>query len=160
MKATAKFLTVLTLIIVSLVVYHAISRRLSISPDLRIQPASSNPELFQKIASDVENKTYEGLESLGPIENYSFVTLKAGIKNYSPFPAEWTQLELKSEIGDLVTVNADVGPKDIAPFKTGELSLTVLTESSEAYRSGWINYYIFGRPLTVDVLPEANGQQE
>ena len=154
MKSTAKFLTGITLVVVALVAYYILSSQLSVFLDVRVQPATQNAEAFLKISDEVAQGKHEGVYSLKPMEAYSFVTVTAEIKNYSPFPAEWTQLVLKAENGDLLTVSSDAGPKDIPALKEGTVSLTILTESKEPNRGGWLEYYIFGRSHSIEVFPE------
>lgn len=153
MKSTAKFLTGLTLVIVALIAYYIFSSKLSVTVDVRVQPAYTNQEMFLKISEEVQSGKHEGVYSLEPMENYSLVEVTVDIRNYSPFSAEWIRLVPKSEEGDILITDADIGPKDIPSFKTGKVSLLLLTKSDEQNRGGWLEYYIFGRSHSIEVFP-------
>lgn len=156
MKSLAKFLVGITVVVLILVVYYIISSRLSTVVDAEIVPASRQQSQFDTIAADIARGRYEGVSPLGDVNNYAFVTLNIEADNFSPFTAEWTQYKLKQENGDVLLLISDTGPKDIAPFKSGAFSITVLTSSDNQYREGWLEYYIFGRFHSLKIAPERN----
>lgn len=157
MKSLAKFLTGITVVVVLLVGYYILSSTLSTTVTVQVQPASQRAEDFESLKSDVAAGKYEGVYSLGDIGSYSFVTVNVEAENFCVFPAEWAQLFLKEEPGDLLTLTSDSGPKDIDRFKADEFSVTLLTESSEPFRGGWLDYYIFGRSHSIEVFPKTDG---
>lgn len=145
MKSFAKFLTGITVVIVLLLAYYIYSSNLPLAVSVNVQRAQERKEDFDKIAMDVQAGDYENISALNSIEECYFVTIDVSAKNFSPFTAEWAQFVPKSVEGDILIVNQDAGPKDIERFKEGHFSVTILTTSPEEYRTGWLEYYVFGR---------------
>ncbi|MBR3928410.1 MAG: hypothetical protein IKJ65_05330 [Clostridia bacterium] len=154
MKAFAKFLTGITLVIVSLLAYYIYSSNLQVAITQEAVPAAEKNEEFRKILSDVENGKYEGVSTLDSIDAYSFVTLTVSAKNFSPFPAEWAQFVEKKSDADAVVLLTDAGPKDIDRFKEARFTATILTKDPSALRTGWLEYYILGRFHSVEAVSE------
>ena len=145
MKAIAKFLTGIVIVVALAAVYYIVSSKLPMRMEVSVVPASVQKERFSQITQEVSAGLYDGVSALDDINEYSFVTIIASASNFSPFTAEWTQLSPKRLDGDLLICETDAGPKDIPPFQTGDLSVTILTKNDSADRSGWLEYYIFGR---------------
>lgn len=158
MKTISKILTGLVIAVLLFVGYYVVSSRLSTAVKVSVLPAKSDEETFRSINQAVREGQYEGISSLDSIENYSFVTVSAEAKNYSLFPAEWAQFTIRPIEGDTLIVSSDAGPKDISSFGTGNLSVRLLTRSTDSTRSGWLEYYIFGRVHTLEVAPSFQGQ--
>ncbi len=156
MKTIAKFLTGLTIAIVLFLAYYIISSRLSVDVTVTVTPASQVEARFNEIAYDISTGRIEGAEALGSVNEYSFVEIYVDARNYSIFMAEWAQFSAKALDGDAYTVESDIGPKDIKSFSNGKFSVTLLTKSGDADRSGWLEYYIFGRAHTLQLAPDAN----
>ncbi|MBQ3078761.1 MAG: hypothetical protein IJC48_02010 [Clostridia bacterium] len=154
MKSFAKFLTGLAIIAALLVGYYILSSSLPAEMDVSVTEASAMQTEFQALEELVANGHYEGITSLDDISRYSFVTITIEARNFSPFPAEWTQYTPKGIEGDMLVYMQDAGPKDIRPFQTDDFYVTILTENPTAERSGWLEYYIFGRFHSLLIEPK------
>ncbi|MBQ1257233.1 MAG: hypothetical protein IIW08_00780 [Clostridia bacterium] len=150
MKSFAKFLTGITVVIVALLAYYLYSSNIPVIVSVKQVNATEKSDEFYKIREDIENGKYEGVSAPHSIDSYFFVTLSVSAKNFSPFPAEWAQFVPKSAGGDIIVLLNDAGPKDIGRFKEAEFTVTVLTSNPEAYRTGWLEYYILGRFHSVE----------
>lgn len=155
MKSFAKFLTGITVVIVALIAYYIYSSTLPLQMTVEVTSAAEKTEAFEKVAAAVLKGEYENVSSLQSAENYYFVTLSVSAKNFSPFPAEWAQFVPKPHEGDVLVVSSDAGPKDIDRFKEDDFTITLLTSSSDNARTGWLEYYIFGRFHSVEGVPNA-----
>lgn len=153
MKTFAKFLTGVTVVIVALLAYYIYSSNLALSVNVTIVPASERADDFDKIAMDVQAGDYENISALRSMEEYYFVTIDVSAKNFSPFPAEWAQFVPRPIEGDVIIASQDAGPKDIERFKEGRFSVTLLTTARETTRTGWLEYYVFGRFHSVEGIP-------
>ncbi len=158
MKTIAKFLTGLTIAIVLFLAYYIVTSQLFTDVTVTVTPAKQNEARFNEIAYDIRTGRIEGVEALGDINDYSFVEFTVNARNYSIFEAEWAQLSVRAEDGDVFTVQSDLGPKDIKSFSNDGFSATLLTKSSEENRSGWLEYYIFGRAHTLQLAPKPEAQ--
>lgn len=154
MKAFAKFLTGVTIVIVALLAYYIYTANLPTVMTLTVFSALDKSEEFAEIQKDVQDGKYEGVTTLYSIDAYSFVTLNVSAKNFSPFTAEWAQFVPKTTSADTIVLLTDAGPKDIDPFKEAEFTVTLLTTSPDVYRTGWLEYYILGRFHSVEVHPK------
>lgn len=154
MRAMAKFLVGLTAAVMLFVVYYVLSSRMSASVSVEVIPASMQASRFEALMQDVARGKYEGAAALGDIGEYSFVNIVVNADNYSLFTSEWAQYKLKPLDGDALVIESDAGPKDVRSFKSGRFSITILTQTSEAHREGWLEYYVFGRFHSLKVAPE------
>ena len=154
MKTLAKFLTGLTVAVLLAIGYYVLSSRLLASATVDIVPATDRVEEYERIQNDVAAGLYEGLDALDTIDAYYFVTLNVSARNFSLFPAEWAQLTARADEKDALIFSSDSGPKDIPAFGTGTFSVTVFTRSRDRARSGWLEYYVFGRLHSIDAAYE------
>ena len=154
MKTLAKFLVGLVVAVLLFMGYYVLSSRLMADATVSITPATDRVEEYERIQNDVAAGLYEGLDALDTIDAYYFVTFSVNVRNFSLFPAEWAQLTARAEDGDALIFSSDSGPKDIPSFGSGAFSVTVFTRSRDRARSGWLEYYVFGRLHSLDVAYE------
>lgn len=151
MKSIAKFLIGLTMAAVLLIGYYLISSKLPMEMTVNIVPAAFRQEDFDIIKDEIATGKYGGIYSLEDINNYAFVTISLHADNFSPFTAEWTQFTPKTLDGDLLIYQSDSGPKDIKSFNSDDFTVTLFTSNRYIERSGWLEYYIFGRFHSIQV---------
>ena len=156
MKTIAKILTGLVIAILLFVGYYVVSSRLSARVQVSVLPAASDENAFRSVAENVKNGQYEGVSSLDAINKYYFVTVQTDVRNYSLFPAEWAQFTVRPADSDALIVSSDAGPADVPSFGSGTFRVTLLTQSDSASRSGWLEYYIFGRLHSLEVAPSVS----
>lgn len=151
MKSFAKFLTGITLVVALLITYYILSSRLYMQVDIRVVPARERAEDFAHVKENVDNGLYGDIGDLEDIDAYYFASIVVKAKNYSLFSAEWAELSVRTIEGDVMLFARDIGPKDIGGFGADSFEVTLLTRASEQQRSGWLEYYIFGRQHTLEV---------
>lgn len=151
MKAIAKFLTGLTAALLLFVGYYVWSSILPAEVSVRVEPATAFPEEFAAVQQMVQDGKLDGVSALDAIQAYYVVTIDVDVSNYSLFTGEWAQLQVKSVDGDLVLLSLDGGPKDIPSFGKSDFSARVFTRSAQEIRSGWLEYYVFGRLHTIEI---------
>ena len=154
MKAFAKFLTGITIVIVALLAYYIYSSNLPVAVAIDTVSASERVEDFNQIRADVSAGKYEGISALPSIDACSFVTMTVSARNFSPFPAEWAQFVPKTQNASEIVILTDAGPKDISRFREADFTVTILTTNPEAFRTGWLEYYILGRFHSVEAAPK------
>ena len=145
MKKLAKFLGIITAIFVLLTLLYIFSSNLPYTVQMNVLDAADREEKFNTISAQVAEGKYEGVDSLGDISEYCFIDVSVGLKNISPFKAEWITLSVNSAAGDVLLLSDEAGPCDISAFSNGTVSLTILTRDASVIRSGRVEYYIFGR---------------
>ena len=154
MKTFAKILTGITLAALLFVGYYVVSSRLLTDVSVTITPATDRVEEYERIQDDVAAGRYEGLDALDTIDAYYFVTMNVTARSISPISAEWAQLTPRTTDKDVLIFSSDSGPKDIPFFGTDTFSVTLFTRSRDRARSGWLEYYLFGRLHSQEVAYE------
>ena len=147
MKNIAKFLTGLMLAVALLIGLYIFTSRLSCTVEVKVVPAYQRESVFLALTEDLDEAPLSA-------EDCCFVTFTVTAKNYSLMPAEWTQLTLRPADEDILVAESDIGPKDIPSMGFDTFSTTVLTKSGSIPRSGWLEYYIFGRHHSLNVASE------
>ena len=149
MKTAAKICIVLACLALLAAGAYWLTSYLSVSFEITRFPASEQRERFEEIKKGVAGGAYEDVSSLGSIEEYSFVTVRAELGSYSPFKTEWITLSVDPLEGDVLTVSSNTWVKEMRSFGKSEgdeaLYVTILTKSAETQRSGKLEYYIFGK---------------
>ena len=145
MKNFAKFISVFSLILALVCGYYIISSDLSVITTVTVIPAESKKDEFYQISQEIAEGLYGDVKLDGDISDYNLVTVKIDVRNYSLFEAEWAMMQIKEDEYDLLIMPGDTGPKDISSFSADSFTLTILTASDSKDRTGWLEYYIFGR---------------
>ena len=133
MKALAKFLAGVAIVVVALLAYLILGSGLSVTVNMDIAPAANYAEEYVRMVGSEEG-----------IESYYVVHIVAQAKNRGMIPAEWVELNFSTLEGDRLAYDAQIGPSDIAAFGSETFSVSIITKNSEA-RSAWLSYYLMGR---------------
>ena len=133
MKALAKFLAGVAIVVVALLAYLILGSGLTVTMEMEIAPASTYAEEYVRMIGSEEG-----------IESYSIVHIVAQAKNKGMLPAEWGELNFSTLEGDRLAYDAQIGPSDIPAFGSETFSVSILTQNSDA-RSAWLSYYLMGR---------------
>ena len=119
-----------------------------------VTPASNAVEQFEALRLSMDNDSLTGRvykkEALGNPEDYVFVTYTLRVKNIGFIPAEWIELVISPEGGDLLEVPTN-GAQVLGAMREGDLKTVILQkgDGSDVARSAQVRYYAFGRPYAV-----------
>lgn len=157
MRTIAKLLTVLAVLALLLLGYVVYTSKLIVNFDsMSVTSCADQPETFsacremaQKGASEI---TMLGdLPGYDPLE-YQFVTYTVDVRNLNLLSAEWMDLTLTGEPGDVMQINPRA--QDLAAFNSGKISVMLMTSRSvtNLTRRAVLSYYVYGRPYQVDLI--------
>lgn len=157
MRAIARFLTVVTVLVLLAGGYVIWAAELKVSSaGAVLESAADRAEAFGNIyesmrvgASELEVFTTESIDP-SP-EQYMFVTYTLKVRNLNALPAEWMQLSLEPQDGDVLMVKPTV--EDVPAFNEQLVTLVLLTSRNAAdyVRNARLNYYVYGHEYSVPV---------
>ena len=150
MKSFAKALTGITVTILILFAYtlYGTNLRVSLSA-ISYQPASERAQAFENIMAAAKRGdagiTVFADDLNGDISEYQFVTLEYTISNIGFLPAEFIELRVAPNSGDVLQI--DGSSEDIAGLTRSVTSAVILTRrvgnTNDYYAA--VSYYILGR---------------
>ena len=155
MKAIAKFLTVVTLIVLLAGGYVYWAAALQVLPESGlVESAADRVQVFDNIVSTARVGSSDLIvysDTSGSAEQYSFVTYTLRLRNMNALPAEWLQLDLTPQQGDVLLVKAST--EDVPAFSEKLLTVVLLTDRSAASyaRSATLTYYVYGHEFSIPV---------
>lgn len=157
MRAIAKFLTVVTVLVLLAGGYVIWAAELKVSSaGALIESAADRAEAFQNIYESMQIGAPElevfASENIDPDPaQYMFVTYTLKVRNLNALPAEWMQLNIQPQDGDVLMVKPTV--EDAPAFNEQLVTLVLLTSRSAAdyVRSATLNYYVYGHEYSVPV---------
>ena len=156
MKAIAKFLTVITVLVLLAGAYVVRASQLKILPASGlVESAADRAQAFESIIASArvgsdELAVYSDGLPLNP-EQYVFVTYTVKLRNLNALPAEWMELSLSPQPEDILLVKATV--KDVPAFSEQLVTIVLLTDRATASyaRSAELTYYVYGHEITLPV---------
>lgn len=156
MKALAKFLTVVTILVLIAGGYILWATELKVMPDRGlVESAADRASAFESIRQSSEIGSpdlilFKDSIDYGP-DQYVFVTYTLRIRNINLLPAEWLQIDLVPQAGDVLMVKATV--EDIPSFSEQLVSVVLLTDRTTASyaRAATLSYYVYGHEYSVPV---------
>lgn len=161
MRALAKILTGITLVVLAFTTYLLYAAQLHVTLEsVVIQPAQERQDAFDGIKAAVKSGDLASYqfrnETPGKAANYSFITITLQVTNYGILPAEWIEIRVSPQEGDLLQVPID--PVDLPGLQGRYISTALLAESDKASRSHsvWLEYYVFGRKLHAELAVPVN----
>ena len=153
MRAFAKIITGITLVVMLFVVYLLYGVHLQVEAQgARVVPASERAQEFEAIAAALKSGEFTGdvyqSGDLGEASEYSFVYIDMEVFNPGLLPAEMISVGLTPAEGDILMV--PLGNMDLTGLHRTNLSVVVLcrNEAAQAERSVGLEYYCFGRSYT------------
>ncbi len=155
MKSLAKFLAVVTLIVVLLGVYLVRASVISITPaGALVESAADRQSAFDSLTQSAavgspDLVLYNADISADPAE-YIFVTYTVKISNRNLIAAEWLQISIESQSGDVLMIKPSI--EDIAPISSADVTLVLMTNRSNSTsysRNATLTYYVYGHEYTV-----------
>lgn len=155
MKAIAKFLTVVTLIVLLAGGYIYWAAALQVLPESGlVESAADRVQVFDNIVSTARVGSSDLIvysDASGSAEQYSFVTYTLRLRNMNALPAEWLQLDITPQQGDVLLVKAST--EDVPAFSEKLLTVVLLTDRSAASyaRSATLTYYVYGHEFSIPV---------
>ena len=169
MKTVAKISAALACLVLMAVLGYVLSSRMALRGEISMQNANENSQAFKAVKERLAGRDAEGLRLSGKAQEYSFLTLTVELRNYSPFKAEWINLIVESEDGqvfdlassgqnegaaslsegDLLILEKNSWLKELEAFGKLEsgsgLSVTLLYRGEQPRIRASVEYYIFGR---------------
>ena len=156
MKAIAKFLTVITILVLLACAYVIRASELKVVPAGGvIESAADRAQAFDSILESARVGSsaldvYDFSVS-GGAEQYIFITYTLNLRNMNALPAEWLQLDITPQEGDVLTVLPTV--EDVPAFSQEYLTVVLLTDRNTASRSrsAVLTYYVYGHEFKLPV---------
>ena len=157
MRAIAKFLTVITVLVLLAGGYVIWAAELKVScAGAVFESAADRADAFENIyesmqvgSANLEVFTTEGIDP-SP-EQYMFVTYTLKVRNLNALPAEWMQLKIDPQDGDVLMVKPTV--EDAPAFNEQLVTLVLLTSRNAAdyVRNASLSYYVYGHEYRIPV---------
>lgn len=156
MRGIAKFLTLVTLLVLLLCGYVVWASDLSVlSCGAVVQSAADRSDAFENIrqmtsgGSDDLIMFKEQIDS--GAEQYSFVTYTLRLRNLNLLAAEWLQIDLTPSGGDILMLKPST--EDVPAFNEQLLTFVLMTDRSTAdyRRDAVLTYYIYGHAFSIPV---------
>lgn len=154
MKAIAKFLTVITILVLLAGGYVIWAAEMHVLPEPGlVQSAADRTDAFEGIRQSAmlgsSDLTLYTDRFGGSAEDYTFVTYTLRMRNLNALPAEWLQIDLQPQDGDILLVKPTV--EDIPAFGESLVSVVLLTSRSTAgyVRSGTLSYFVYGHEISL-----------
>ena len=156
MKAIAKFLTVVTMLVLLTIGYIFWAAELKVTPGGGlVESAADRASAFESIRQSTEIGSpdlimFQNSIAAGP-EQYVFVTYTLRMRNMNILPAEWIQIDMVPQAGDVLMVKATV--EDVPGFSEQLISVVLLTDRTTASyaRAATVSYYVYGHEVKVPV---------
>ena len=156
MKALSKFLTFITVLVLAAGGYILWAAELKVAPvGGLVESAADRASAFESISQSTEIGSadlvlFQDSIDYGP-EQYVFVTYTLRIRNMNILPAEWLQIDIQPQTGDVLMVKATV--EDVPGFSEQLVSVVLLTDRTTASyaRAATLSYYVYGREYSVPV---------
>jgi len=156
MKALAKFLTVVTLLVLLAGGYILWAAELKVTPGGGlVESAADRASAFESIRQSTEIGSpdlimFEDSIAYGP-DQYVFVTYTLRMRNMNLIPAEWLQIDIVPQAGDVLMVKATV--EDVPGLSEQLVSVVLLTDRTTASyaRAATLSYYVYGHEYSVPV---------
>ena len=149
MKTLAKISIALACAALLMVGAYLLTSRLGVDSEVSVSPAKSENALL-------ESAKQSGVSLPEDLENYFVVTLRVSLNSYSPFKAQWINLSLKGEDEGAAALSSNAWLKEMPAFgkREGEQALYIsfLSPKDSEQRQAQLEYYIFGRYHSVDIL--------
>lgn len=157
MKAIAKFLTVVTLLVLLAGGYVILTAELKVSSaGVLIESAADRAEAFQNIYQSVQTgstefELFDGALIDPAPDQYVFATYTLKVRNLNALPAEWMHLSVEPQDGDVLIVKPSV--EDAPAFSEQLVTLVLLTgrNAADYVRSATLTYYVYGHEYSLPI---------
>ncbi len=156
MRAIAKFLTFVTLLalLAGGYVYWASALKTE-SAGFVVESAADRAQAFNGILSamqaDATGLTLYTTDVNPAPEQYLFLTYTLRVRNLNLLQAEWLQLTLETQDGDVLMVDPAV--EDVPALNEKLITVVLLTNRNTAgyERDARLDYYVYGHPMSIPV---------
>ena len=156
MRGIAKFLTLVTVIVLLACGYVIWASELSVSSaGAVVESAADRADAFESIRQMSEVGSADVImfkESVeGDASQYSFVTYTLRVRNLNLLDAEWLQLEISPADGDVFMLKSTVD--DVAALNEQLVSVVIMTDrmTNNYTRSAMLTYYVYGHAVSIPV---------
>ena len=157
MRAIAKFLTLVTALVLLAGGYLIWASELKVTPaGVVVESAADRIQAFEGIRESSEVGSpdlvmYENSITGGP-DQYVFVTYTLKMRNLNALPAEWLQIDIEPVEGDVLMVKAIV--EDVPAFSEQLFTVVLMTSRSvgDYSRKATLSYYVYGHEISVPLV--------
>ena len=156
MKAIAKFLTLVTVLVLLAGGYLIWASGLkTASLGGTVQSAADRLEAFEGIREASAIGSPDLVMHAPRIDygadQYLFITYTIQLRNMNALPAEWLQLNIAAQDGDVLMVKSSV--EDVPAFSEALMTVVLMTDRSTASyaRNATLTYYVYGHEVSVPV---------
>lgn len=156
MKAIAKFLTLITTLVLLAGGYIVWASEITASPvGGTVESAADRVEAFEGIRQSAQlgaaNLLMYKPEIEQGAEQYVFVTYTVRLRNLNALPAEWLELSLTPQEGDVLMVKSSV--EDVPAFGEELVTVVLMTDRTAASyaRHATLTYYVYGHEVSIPV---------
>ena len=156
MKAIAKFLTLVTVLVLLAGGYVIWASELKVAPGgAVVESAADRAQAFEGIRQSAETGSADLVMYADSIDygadQYVFVTYTLRLRNLNALPAEWMQLDIVPQEGDVLMVKATI--EDVPAFNEQLFTVVLMTDRTVASyaRSATLTYYVYGHEISIPV---------
>jgi len=157
MRAIAKFLTLVTVLVLLAGGYVIWASELKAdSAGGTVQSAADVPEAFSGICQSAQVGSPDLVMYANNVDygadQYLFITYTLRLRNANALPAEWLQLDIAPQQGDVLMVKSSV--EDVPAFSETLLTVVLMTDrATGSYaRQATLTYYVYGHEISFPVL--------
>lgn len=150
MKAVAKCLTVLALLVLLALAYMGYASRLIVTySGVNVASCADHPQTFETVRDYALRGTADVTVFTGApgmsAEDYKFITFSVNVRNLNVLDAEWMDLTVTPRTGDLMQVNSRV--TDLAGFNSDTMTVILVCDRgvTDLTREATLSYYVYGR---------------
>ncbi len=153
MRAVAKMLTGITLVVLVFLVYVLYGGNLQVKQagEVQVVSAAERAQEFEVLKNafnqgEINDWVFDN-EELGEADEYSFITVQMDVTNYGLLPAELVNLRVRPAQGNVLQVPQN--SVDVTGLSKTSMSVMLLCKADEVHppEQVWLEYYVYGRPL-------------
>ena len=155
MKKLNVFLLIVLLVLIALLILVLAGSHLGAEAHIITASASEHPDAFSSIRSVLASGSAPQ-QFTGDIpqsaDGCTLVDVTISLTNAGLLPAEWLDVAVTAQPGDIAVYSLTGEGSDIPARSTGQINLKLITaESAETPHTITLRYYVFGMPRTLTV---------
>ena len=153
MRAVAKMLTGITLVVLIFLVYVLYGGNLKVTQtgEMQVVSAAERAQEFEVLKhafaqGEINDWVFDDGD-LGEAGDYSFITVHMDVTNFGLLPAELVNMRVRPSPGNVLQVPQN--SVDVSGLNKMGMSVMLLCKADEvrAPQQIWLEYYVYGRPL-------------
>ena len=159
MKKLALALLILTLALTATALYLRLGAQLNvIGAGFSEKSAANEIDAWVNLYIELTDGTFQGTvlndAEMDDASGYVFRTYSVNLRNLGMLRAEWISMAVHPQPADIIAYGESRG-FTLPAFSYGTISATLLARAgSSTARTVSVEYYVFGRKFTIDVIAE------